>query len=88
MSSDEESPFKEAYREDWSDRKYGMFGILNELRIMRADNAAIHADHKMEPSLIKSPAQQRAEEFDEEQRQAIRGGIMAQLRRPLSPKTE
>ena len=76
---DEDSAFKNAYREDWPESKYLEVGVINELRLIRADQAAMHANEKMEPMLIKSPAQTRAEEFDNERRLAIRAGIMAQL---------
>jgi hypothetical protein len=52
---------------------------LNELRLIRADNAAMHAQHEMEPLLLKSPAQKLADIYDSEQKQAIRSGIMRQL---------
>lgn len=54
---------------------------------MRADNAAIHAGHQMEPLVIKSPAQEMRDQIDTEKKNAIRAGIMAQLKRPI-PKTE
>lgn len=79
----EESAFKDAYREDWSEEKYIRVGVLNELRIMRADAAAMHADHKMEPMIIKSPAQLLYDDQDSDHKLAIRGGIMAQLTAPV-----
>ena len=82
---DEDSAFKNAYREDWPESKYLEVGVLNELRLIRADQAALHANEKMEPMLIKSPAQARAEAVDDERRLAIRAGIMAQLQGLTQP---
>ena len=80
----ESSRFKSVARDDWDEDRYIQVGILNELRIMRADNVAMHASNKMEPILVKSPAQQKAEEEKEESNLALRGGIMAQLRGGLA----
>lgn len=69
-----------AMREDWTDFEYGIFGILNEIRLSRADTAALN-DQQFDPVLIKSPAQRREAEADFEQKLGIRRGIMAQLNR-------
>lgn len=74
----EDSEFKNAFREDWSEDKYIQTGIVNELRLMRGDNA-VYNHHEMVPVLLKSPRQQLAEEIDSEQKLAVRAGIMAQL---------
>lgn len=50
------------------------------MRLMRKDNAAIHAGKEIEANLLKSPAQVLAEESDSDQKSAIRAGIMAQLK--------
>lgn len=73
------SLFKTMYRDDWSDERYMLASILNEIRILRADNVAIHSSQKMEPFLLKSPSQQRFELDKEDEAVAIRSGIMAQL---------
>lgn len=53
-------------------------GIWNELRLLRADQAAL-ADRELEVNPIQSPAQKRRAEEEWEEKQRIRGGIMAQL---------
>lgn len=66
---------------DWTEEEYINAAVVNELRLMRADNAAIHAKHKMDVSLVESPAQQgEKEEFTERHRQ-VRAHIMEQLTR-------
>jgi len=75
----DDSSFKNAMREDWSEDKYIQVGILNEARLMRADNAAFE-QVEMEPMLIKSPKQQEAEQADAEAKLALRAGIMEQLK--------
>ena len=77
---DEKSAFKTAYRDyDWSGERYMWAGILNEIRIMRADNVAIHNGEKMDAILLKSPSQLDLEEQKEIEAAGFRGGIMAQL---------
>lgn len=79
------SRFKSAAREDWDEDRYIQVGILNELRIMRADNVAMHASDKMEPILLKSPSQQRQDDEVESHNIAIRSGIMNQLMGGIVP---
>lgn len=80
----DDSAFAKAYRDDWSQEEYVEVGILNELRLMRCDNVAMHAQKQVEPFVLKSPAQLRADEDDSENKRQIRGGIMAQLMRPTT----
>lgn len=87
----ETSQFKTMYRDDWDDGKYLLASILNEIRIMRADNVAIHSSEKMEPVLMKSPSQCRLELDKEKNSASMRGGILAQLHGgavPLMPVLE
>lgn len=51
---------------------------------MRAENVVLAGNEYKEPTLVKSPAQQLADEFSSEHCDNIRTGIMAQLR----PKTK
>jgi hypothetical protein len=74
-----DSALKSAVREDWDDDTYLMATLINEIRIMRADNVAIHSGQKMEPILMRSPKQVAADEEASQEKAAIRGGIMAQL---------
>lgn len=77
--ADEDSPFKNAFREDWSTEKYIRVSVLNELRLMRADNVAMHVEKEIPANLMKSPSQLRAEEVQTEYKFDIRSGIMRQL---------
>jgi hypothetical protein len=56
-----------------------MTATINELRIMRAENTVNAGGEYQEPQLIKTPSQELAEQFDAEQKKAIRVGIMSQL---------
>jgi hypothetical protein len=78
-NADEDSPFKNEYREDWSEDKYVRVNTLNELRLQRVDNAAMHAQHTMDLVLVKSPAQRLADLENEHYIASVRGGILAQL---------
>lgn len=87
QSLKDKSEFKTAIREDWDDQQYMWAGILNEIRILRADQVALHSQQKMEPVLLKSPREQAAEDEKAQQHQALRTGILAQLHGAKSPGT-
>lgn len=75
----EDTAFKKAHREgDWSFDEYVAAGIVNELRLLRTDQAAINGQ-KMETILIESPAQIEKKNEIELVNQAHRAGILAQL---------
>lgn len=76
----DDSTFKVAYREDWSQERYIQVAILNELRIMRSDNAVLQGRDPIDHQIVKSPPQQLADQEDADHRAAIIGGIRAQLR--------
>lgn len=75
----EDSLFRTAMRDgDWGLDAYVQAGILNELRLLRTDQAAVNG-HKMEVSFIESPAQIERRQEAEREREAQRAGILAQL---------
>lgn len=75
----DDSAFKKAHREgDWSFNEYVAAGIVNELRLLRTDQAAINGQ-KMDTILIESPAQLEKKHEVEVLHQAQRAGILAQL---------
>lgn len=75
----EDSAFKTAIREgDWSFEQYISVGILNEIRLLRTDQAAING-HKMDSALIESPAQMERKQEIGRRNEALRAGILAQL---------
>lgn len=85
----ETGAFKSAYRDDWGNEEYMWAMVVNEIRILRADNVALHGDgNKMEPVLLKSPKQTEADEEKAAHNQALRGGILAQLHGATRPTTE
>lgn len=71
--------WKERRDGDWSDQEYIAAGTLNELRLQRADNAALHANHKMDISLAQSPAQLKKEDELGERVQEVRQHFISQL---------
>jgi hypothetical protein len=74
----DDSAFKSAFRDDWSEAQYMQAAVVNELRNGRSDQAAFHK-HNLEAVPVKSPAQQRADRADEEYKSKIRARILAQL---------
>ena len=66
---------------DWSNQQYLTATLLNEIRLLRADQAAIHAGTRMDVNLAKSPAQQREDDQMRERRDTARADIMRQLKR-------
>jgi hypothetical protein len=76
---DAESEYKTATRNgDWSDKTYMRAATVNELRLLRVDQAALNGE-KMEVTLMESPAQREARAEEEAEHHAIRTGILAQL---------
>lgn len=82
------SLFKAEWRRDWSQDQYTEAAILNEIRIMRAENAVFAGREYREPMLVKSPRQQEADRLDAELKDDIRAGIRAQLYRKLNKTGE
>jgi len=72
------SNFQNAYRDDWTDDRYLAVALVNELRSLRVDQAAL-SGHEMEMVPIKSPRQQESEQAEIEEKHRIRAGIIAQL---------
>jgi hypothetical protein len=76
---DEDGEYKTARRNgDWSDKRYTQASIVNELRMLRVDQAAINGS-KMDAVLMESPAQLEAKAEEQAERTAVRTGILAQL---------
>jgi len=76
----DDSAFKKSHREgDWGFNEYMWAGIVNEVRLLRSDQAAINGQ-KMDISLIESPAQLEQKHELEKVREVQRAGILAQLR--------
>lgn len=76
-----DSAFKLEATEDWSLDTRLLSGVLNELRIMRSENAVFNGNDYREPNLVKSPSQVMAEQITTEHNTNVRTGIMAQLNR-------
>lgn len=64
---------------DWSMEEYLRAATVNEMRRLRADQAAIHASKRMDVHTINSPAQQLEEEEHTDRFHEVRAHIMAQL---------
>ena len=63
---------------DWSDEQYLQASLINEVRLLRVDQAALKG-HKMEATLLESPAQREAAAEKAAENNALRTGILAQL---------
>lgn len=72
--------WKERRDGDWSPEEYIQAAIVNEIRLLRADQAAIHADHKMDVKMVESPAQEKQDEELAEKTRQVRSHLMAQLK--------
>ncbi|RAV17514.1 hypothetical protein DQP57_00375 [Mycobacterium colombiense] len=64
---------------DWNEEEYLRAAIVNEIRLLRADQAAIHAQHDMKIDMVSSPAQRKAEMDLAERTRQVREHIMKQL---------
>lgn len=77
---DADSNYKRVARDgDYSDGEYFQSGILNELRLLRTDQAAINGQ-TMKPVLIESPRQQKASEASAKERRVVQRTISQRLR--------
>jgi len=74
---DDSAYWKERRDGDWDDRMYLLAAQVNEMRRLRADQAAIHADVKMDVDPVVSPAQERAEDSLRGKHEAVRDHIKA-----------
>jgi hypothetical protein len=80
LESDPDSMLSRERRDgDWSEQEYINATLVNELRLLRADSAAIHAGHKMDLNMVESPTQLRSTEDLSERQRAAREHIMSQL---------
>lgn len=75
----DDSEFKKALRDgDWSHQQYLDAGLLNEIRLLRVDQAAL-SGQSMDYSLLESPAQIEQRERDAERYRNVRTDILRQL---------
>lgn len=72
---------KERRDGDWSADEYLKAAMVNELRLLRADQAAIHTENKMDVSMVESPSQSRKQEEQAERARMARQRVMADLNR-------
>ncbi|ABD57997.1 tail assembly chaperone [Mycobacterium phage Porky] len=76
---DDKSVTKTAMREgDWSPDEYAQAATVNELRLLRADQAAI-SGRSFDVNLMKSPAQLKAEMEESQVKSRIQERISKQL---------
>lgn len=75
----DDSEFKKFCRGgDWSDAQYLVAGTLNEIRLMRTDQAAI-SGRDLSTTLVESPAQIEVREAEQERQARLRRKILKQL---------
>ena len=77
---DDTAYWKERRDGDWSAKEYIEAAIVNELRLLRADQAAIHTENKMEVNLVESPSQAKKDEDLAERGRQARSRIMSELK--------
>ena len=81
----EADPDKSAYCKerrdgDWSVKEYLEAAMVNELRLLRADQAAIHTSNKMDVDLVESPSQRKQDEEQAERSRQARQRVMSELK--------
>ena len=76
---DDSAYWKERRDGDWSATEYINAAIVNELRLLRADQAAIHTEEKMDINLVESPSQRKQDEQLAERSRQARSRIMSEL---------
>jgi hypothetical protein len=81
---DDSAYWRERRDGDWSEKEY-LDGILvNEIRLLRADQAAI-AGTEMKVNLVKSPAEREEKKAEEDKFHAARAHILGALKGKPSP---
>jgi hypothetical protein len=73
---------RERRDQDWSLKEYLEAGLVNELRRLRADNAAIHAQQKLDVVTVDSPAQREESEEEQSRFRDVREHLLSQMRPP------
>ena len=77
---DDSAYWKERRDGDWSVKEHLEAAMVNELRLLRADQAAIHADNKMDIDLVKSPSQRKEQEDLADRSRQARQRVMSELK--------
>ena len=81
LEKEENSSYAKERRDgDWSPREYLEAAMVNEMRLLRADQAAIHTETKMDINLVESPAQRKQDEELAERARQARQRIMSELK--------
>jgi hypothetical protein len=76
----DDSSFRREFRDqDWSSEQYLFAAVVNELRLLRADQAAIHAQHDMQVNLVESPSQLAESEALAEKARMVREHVVSQM---------
>lgn len=78
---DDSAYWRERRDGDWSWEQYMTATLINEVRLSRADNAAIHAGHKMDINLVESPAEAREQEKLADRQRSVREHVLAQMKK-------
>lgn len=73
--------FRERTDWDWNEEEYLRAAMVNELRLLRADQAAIHAQHDMKVNMVSSPAQKKEDEDLTNRTKQVREHFLKQLHR-------
>lgn len=81
LLADEDSMLAKERRDgDWSESQYIAARAANEIMLLRADQAALHAGKRMDITLLQSPAQREEDDKMREKRDTARRDIMSQLK--------
>lgn len=76
---EDSSYWRERRDQDWSERDYMYAVIANELKLLRAEQAAIHAQYDMKINLFESPLEKRETEREQKRVAELRKHVMEQM---------
>jgi hypothetical protein len=80
IALNEDSAFcRERRDQDWSERDYFNATLVNEIKLLRAEQAAIHAQYDMKVNLFESPMERVVTEQDNERVAQLRQHVKEQM---------
>lgn len=81
LDADPDSAFSKERRDgEWSVKEHLQAALVNEMRLLRADQAAIHTGDKMDIDLVESPSQRKQNEEQAERSRQARQRVMSELK--------
>jgi hypothetical protein len=76
---DDSAYLRERRDGDWSEREYMWAVLVNEIKLLRAEQAAIHAGHDMKVNMFESPLARLEQELEQERVKQLRAHVLEQM---------